>query len=237
MPPTTVAPITASPGRLADGELPWGAPVDLRNLLWKRDLRLWRAAISERSARLAEVLAAPATAGLAREFAGRKTEKGRRRIVNRLIKLFGEGAEFEVARLVDPPRAMWSFVALEPDGGARVDYVGIGDGQIVSGPWNLLASEHALERFYQRLPPGADLSAALRQAHANAVAGQLYREPWGDEVLAPSGSGAFLGAVVAGGLDSRGIVKVWSWVHRDALSARRREWLAQRRARMFTGDD
>jgi hypothetical protein len=229
LPPTSVAPITASPGRLADGELPWGAPVDLRNLLWKRDLRLLREAVSERSARLAEVLAAPATAGLAREFAGRKTEKGRRRVVLRLSKLFGDTAEFEVARLVDPPRAMFSTVELAVDGGAVVGYVGTGDGQIVAGQWNLRARAHALERFFQRQPAGADLSLVMRDAHADVVRGRLYREPQGEEVFVAAGVGVFRGVVAPGGLDGRGVVTAWSWVHGDALTLRQRTWLAERR--------
>jgi hypothetical protein len=105
----------------------------------RRDLRLWRQAVGENQSRLRAVISAPATLGLCREFTGRSSVKGRRRVAERLIEVFQDVATFEVGRLKGPrPRLMWSTVSPDDADGARVDYVGLG-ATSMSMPFSVIA--------------------------------------------------------------------------------------------------
>jgi hypothetical protein len=181
-------------------------------------LRLWRREVAERQGALDRVLERKPFRLLVDDFLYRGSEKGRLRALMKLRqKLDPVTAGARVARLHGKAAAMWAAISVSEDG-AAVDYLVIDAvGKISRGPWNIRASDHALARFYQRSPRGADLTAALLGANVNVGRGKLYQLPKDEGVLVAAGDGAFRGRVDPGGFDHFGLANAWSWLHSDQL--------------------
>jgi hypothetical protein len=181
-------------------------------------LRIWRRNQAARQAELERVLEAKQLRLLADDFVHRGSEKGRMRALLRLRREIDPVTEgICAARLHDNPSALWATIGIEPEG-AEVAYLMISAARGISrGPWNLKCTDHALGRFFQRSPRGADLSVALLDANVNIGRGKLYRLPKDEGVLVSAGDGAFRGRVDPGGLDHLGLVQAWTWLHTDQL--------------------
>jgi hypothetical protein len=176
-------------------------PIEVpQNLLWRRDLRLWRERETARHAALERILGDEAMRELARDFTLRGSDKGRLRALVKLRRLLDYHAFFDAARTHDGPMAAWA--AIHPHDGnwydtgeADIEYVIIRGGRVLRNLWNARFLPHALERLVQRNPPGTDLTAAVIGAHRSIVKGVAY-ETDGANLYIPAATGRFKGQLI-----------------------------------------
>jgi len=171
------------------------------NLLWKRDLRLWRERETARHAALERILGEDAIRELARDFTLRWSDKGRLRALLKLRRLLDDYAFFDAARTHDGPMVAWA--AIHPHDGnwydtgeADIEYVIIRGGRVLRNLWNARFLPHALERLAQRNPPGTDLTAAVISAHRSIVKGRIAYETDGVNLYIPAATGRFKGELI-----------------------------------------
>jgi hypothetical protein len=171
------------------------------NLLWRRDLRLWRERETARYAALERILGEDAIRELARDFELRGSDKGRFRALVKLKRLLDSYAFFDAARTHDGAMAAWA--AIRPHGGswydtceADLEYIVIRDGRILRNLWNARFLPHALERLAQRNPPGTDFTSAIVSAHRSIVKGRIAYETDGVNLFIPAATGRFKGELI-----------------------------------------
>jgi hypothetical protein len=171
------------------------------NLLWRRDLRLWRERETARHAALERILGEDAMGELARDFTLRGSDKGRLRALVKLRRLLDDYAFFDAARTHDGPMAAWA--SIHPHGGnyydvgeADVQYIVVRDARVHQNLWNARFLPHALERLAQRNPLGTDLTAAIISAHRSIVKGRIAYETDGVNLYIPAATGRFRGELI-----------------------------------------
>jgi hypothetical protein len=81
---------------------------------------------------------------------------------------------------------LWSSIVLA-EKGATVEAILVSRSTVRQGHWNLLVSEHALVRFYER--GGTDLEAALFEGNYECGRGRFYKLADGSEVVVKAGPG------------------------------------------------
>src|SRR4029077_21011833 len=99
---------------------PMSRPIEVpQNLLWRRDLRLWRERETARHTALGRVLDEDAIRDLARDFTLRGSDKGKLRAPAKLRRLLDAYAFFDAARTHDGAMAAWATI--RPHGGNYYD--------------------------------------------------------------------------------------------------------------------
>ena len=144
---------------------------------------------SEASAKrdvLAKVLGSQAILILAVAFCGARGERHRRQMLAKLRATLDPVATF-FEHMPKPSRAGWASI-VPAEKGATVEAILVARGHVRRAHWNLLASEHALERFYER--GGIELEAALIEGNYECGRGRFHKRADGSEVIDKAGAGA-----------------------------------------------
>jgi hypothetical protein len=190
-----------------------------RNVLWKRDLRLWREDQARSFENLQRVLALQVTRDHFQDLCHKSSGQGRARALTQLRKRIDPWtAGFKCAGDIDGRMvASWEVIRLD-DAGAGVCFWRLeGDRGLRVGLSEFEAMPHAIKRFFQRLPAG-DLTRALIEANDCIREAQILRHPDGTGVVVDGAGGAFVGRVVQPpvGMGTRYVVGQ-TWVRNDML--------------------
>jgi hypothetical protein len=178
-------------------------------------LRTFNSRASERRAALDAAMSTQTFSVLVALYCSRTEERGRRRALERLRKVLDRSAQFEIARLHRPALALWSSI-VPGETGAHVELVMIGRAAIAKRRWNLVVSEHALIRFFERSGGAADLDAALIKGNRECARGRFHRLRGGTETIVKAGPGVFCGIVEPDDAGA-GAMTARTWLHADQL--------------------
>jgi hypothetical protein len=177
-------------------------PIEVpQNLLWRRDLRLWRERETARHAALERILGEDRVRKMVGNFTLLGSDKGKLRALAKLRRLLDAYAFFDAARTHDGAMAAWATI--RPHGGnyydigeADIEYIVIRGGHVLRNLWNARFLPHALERLAQRNPPGTDFTAAIISAHRSIVKGRVAYESDGVNLFIPAATGRFKGELI-----------------------------------------